>query len=95
MGSDLCDAPQRAFPAVAEMADLDALGAVGGGDAAQLVGQALRRFRPSTAIRDDLVVKQVVELAGGALPVPRRDALLEILVEYLRDGIALQVLPRV
>ena len=41
LGTGLCDALARALTAVAEMRDVDAFGAVGRGDAAQLIGQAL------------------------------------------------------
>ena len=35
-------------------------------------------------------IQQVIKLTGRSLPVPRRDAVFEILVENLSDGIALQ-----
>lgn len=41
LGADLGDAPARAFAAVAEVGDVDALGAVGWRDAAQLIRQTL------------------------------------------------------
>ena len=41
LGTGLGNAPSRALTAVAEMGDVDPLGAVGRGDAAQLIGQAL------------------------------------------------------
>ena len=84
------NAPQRTLAAVAEMGDLDALGAIGRCDAAQLIRQALRRARPGTAVRHVLGIEQVVELAGGPLPIPRCDAIFEILVEHLGDGVAFQ-----
>jgi hypothetical protein len=37
LGADLGDAPARPLAAVAEVGDVDALGAVGWGDAAQLI----------------------------------------------------------
>ena len=41
LGVGLGNAPARALAAVAEVGDVDALGAIGRGDAAQLIGQAL------------------------------------------------------
>ncbi len=90
MGTGLCDAPARPLPAVAEVGDVDALGAIGRGDAAQLVRQALGRARPTAAVGDAVGVQQVVELADGALPVQGQHTVREVLVQCLRDGVAFQ-----
>ena len=90
LGAGLGDAPARPLPAVAEMGDVDALGAVGRGDAAQLIRQALGRARPTAAVGDTVGVQQVIELTGGALPVQGQDAICKVLVQCLGDGVAFQ-----
>ena len=66
MGTDRGNTPQGTFTAVAEMADLDALGAVGRSDAAQLIGETGNRVADIARIEGKAAAHAVVNAALAA-----------------------------